>query len=84
MPRGNTDLSSHEYDMHLSSKDSRISREELKQRTIDRRRAHDNSGKGWHFGLGDTPVKIESKEHFKKVLDQRGLMLATDVKKNLR
>ena len=84
MGRGNTDLNSYEYDKHLASKGTRVAKQELKQRTIDRRRAHDSSGIGYHFGLGDAPVRVESKEHFKKVLDQRGLMLATDVKKNLR
>jgi hypothetical protein len=29
-------------------------------------------------------VKVESREHFKHELDKRGLMLASDVKKNLR
>ena len=84
MARGNTDLSSNDYDQHLASKGTRESREELKQRHQDRKRAHKSDGTGWHFGLGDTPVKVERKEDLRKELAKRGLMLEVDVKKNLR
>lgn len=86
MGRGNTDLSNYEYDKHLSTKasTSRSAKQELQQRNAERKGAHDSSGIGYHFGLGNTPVKVESKEHFKKVLDERGLMLRTDVKKELK
>ena len=86
MGRGNTDLSSNEYDNHLASKSStsRSARQELQQRRVDRKCAHDSDGVGYHFGLADTPIKVERKEDFRKVLDSHGLMLATDVKKNLR
>ena len=83
--RGKTDLSSTEYDGFLSSKarDSRTARQELKQRHEDRRNANDGI-RGWHFGISNEPVKVESKEHFKHELDKRGLMLRDDVKKELR
>lgn len=86
MARGDTSLASNDYDNHLSekSKTSRSARQELQQRKSDRRNAHDSSGVGYHFGIADTPVKIERKEDVRKVLDSHGLMLATDVKKNLR
>lgn len=86
MARGNTGLDSHEYDIHLASKSksSSSARQELVQRKIQRKHAHDSSGVGWHFGLGDKPVKVSSKEEFKQELNKRGLMLATDVKKDLK
>lgn len=84
MARGNTDLSSNDYDQHLASKNTRESRIELKQRHRDRKNAHKPDGTGWHFGLGDTPVKVNTKEELRKELHRRGLMLEVDVKKNLR
>lgn len=87
MSRGDTSLRNNEYDSYLASKakgGSRSARQELEQRNADRRNAHDDSGIGYHFGLGNDVVKIESKEHLKKELGKRGLMLATDVSKNLR
>jgi len=86
MGRGKTDLSSNDYDQYLSSKgkSSRTARQELAQRSKDRRNAHDSNGVGYHFGLGDDVVKVTSKEHLKKELDRRGLMLEVDVKKNLK
>lgn len=86
MGRGSRDLSSNDYDSFLSSKakTSRSARQELEQRHSERRNAHDADGRGYHFGLGDTPVKVESREHFKQELDKRGLMLHDDVKKDLK
>lgn len=86
MGRGNTDLSNYEYDKHLTekSKTSKSAQHELRQRNADRKGAHDSSGVGYHFGLAPTPIKVESKEHFKKVLDKHGLMLEVDVKKDLK
>jgi len=87
MGRGNTDLSSNEYDSFLTSKaasGSKSARQELQQRQHEKRHAHDTAGVGYHFGLGDTPVKIRSKEHLKSELSKRGLMLEVDVKKDLR
>ena len=86
MSRGDTSLASHEYDMHLASKvkeGNRSAGRELEQRKAERKCAHDSEGRGWHFGLGDAPVKVEHKEDLRKVLDSQGLMLATDVKKDL-
>lgn len=79
-------LASSDYDNYLARKagDSRSARQELAQRHSDRRNAHDGEGKGWHFGLGNEPVKANSKEEFKHELNKRGLMLATDVRKDLR
>lgn len=86
MGRGNTDLTSNAYDNHLrqKAKTSRSARQELAQRTNERRNAHDSSGVGYHFGLGDKVVKVDSKQHLKHELDKRGLMLHSDVKKDLR
>jgi len=86
MARGSRDLSSRGYDTHLAekAKTSRSARQELAQRSSERRNAHDSSGVGYHFGIADNVVKVESKEHFKHELDKRGLMLQTDVKKDLR
>jgi hypothetical protein len=86
MPRGNTDLTSSDYDAYLTekSKNSRGARQELAQRHSERRNAHDQDGRGYHFGLGAQVVKVESKEHLKHELYKRGLMLETDVDKNLR
>lgn len=84
--RESRDLTNYNYDSYLAgkAKTSNAARHELAQRKSERRNAHDSSGIGYHFGLGDTPVKITSKEHFKKELDKRGLMLEVDVKKKLR
>lgn len=86
MSRGDTSLASSEYDNHLASKSktSRSARQEIEQRKSDRRNAHDSSGVGYHFGIADTPIKVERKEDLRKVLDNHGLMLATDVKKDLK
>ena len=87
MSRGKTDLSSNEYDSYLSEKaksGSRSAKQELQQRNIEKRNAHNSEGIGYHFGLGNTPVKVESREHLKQELKKRGLMLEIDVKKDLR
>lgn len=84
--RESTDLSNYNYDSHLSqkAKTSPGAMRELKERTKERRQAHDSSGIGYHFGIDNKPVKVTSKEHFKHELNKRGLMLHTDVKKDLR
>lgn len=86
MARGNRDLSSNDYDSYLASKagESRGARQELQQRKADRRNANDKDGIGYHFGLGDQVVKVESREHFDKVLNDHGLMKEVDVKKDLK
>lgn len=77
---GKYDLDNYEYDAYLAKKGKRS---EIKKRTDERRNA--NKGiEGWHFGLGDTPVKTKNKEEFKRELDKRGLMMRDDVKKELR
>ena len=85
MARGNTDLTSNEYEQYLASKskNSRSARQELAQRHKDKRNANDGY-RGWHFGIGDAPVKCESKEHFKHELNKRGLMMRDEEKKNLK
>lgn len=86
MGRGNTDLSSYEYDKYLANKagKSREARRELQQRKYERKYAHDSEGVGYHFGLGDEPVKVRSREHLREELGKRGLMLEVDVKRDLR
>ena len=83
---GKKDLTDNSYDDFLTekSKTSRSAKQELQQRHIERRRAHNSEGVGYHFGLGDQPVKIESREHLRNELEKRGLMLEVDVKKNLK
>ena len=86
MGRGNTNLDNYDYDSYLSGKASRskTAKQELQQRKFERKHAHDSEGVGYHFGLGDTPVKIHSREHLRQELDKRGLMLEVDVKRELR
>ena len=86
MARGSRDLTSSEYDNYLAgkSKHSRSAREEIQMRRAEKRNAHDSDGVGYHFGLSDGVVKVESKEHLKHELNKRGLMLETDVRTNLR
>lgn len=86
MARESTDLSNFNYDRHLAEKGktSRSARQELEQRKVERKHAHDGDGVGYHFGLGDGVVRTTSKEHFKHELNKRGLMLATEVNKDLR
>lgn len=77
------DLDNYEYDEHLAkeSRRSRGARRELEQRHTERK----NKGySGWHFGLGDRPVKIKDKEEFKRELDKRNLIARDDVHKELR
>jgi hypothetical protein len=78
------DLDRYDYDSYLASRSqgSRVAREELRQRTVDRRNANDGF-KGYHFGLGDKPIKTEDIKHFKHELDKRGLIMSDEVKKNL-
>lgn len=78
MPRGRTDLGSGEYDNWLAS---RGKHQEVRDRHIERKA---KGYEGWHFGLGDRPVKTNSKEDFKRELERRGLMLKDDVKRRLK
>jgi hypothetical protein len=86
MGRGSTSLDNVEYDSYLVEKagKSRTARQELQQRKFERKHAHDSEGVGYHFGLGDKPVKVNSREHLRQELDKRGLMLEVDVKRDLR
>ena len=86
MARETRDLTNNNYDNWLAQKAqrSRSARQEIQQRNAERRGAHDSEGRGYHFGIDNNVVKAESKEHFKHELDKRGLMLTTDVHKDLR
>jgi hypothetical protein len=86
MGRGNTNLDSSEYDGYLASKakNNKFARRELEQRHVERRNAHDADGVGWHFGLGDQPVKAASREDLRRILGSRGLGLREEVEKELR
>lgn len=78
--RGRTDLSNSEYDEYLA-KNKR--HRELQERHIERKNA--NKGyEGWHFGIGNTPVKCKDKEEFKRALSTRGLVMRDEVKKDLK
>lgn len=84
--RESTGLENINYDNYLASKakSSRAARQELFQRKADRKNAHDSSGVGYHFGIDTVPVKAVSKEHFKQELQKRGLMMAHEIKNDLR
>lgn len=77
------DLTDSSYDNYLSkkAKTSRSALQELRQRKSERT---SKGYSGWHFGIGDAPVKTRDKEEFKRELDKRGLMMKDDVKRNLR
>lgn len=78
MGRGNTDLSSREYDSWLvKNKRER----ELKERHDARK---NGKYEGWHFGLGDKPIYTKDKEHFIKELDKRGLAIKDEYRRNGR
>ena len=80
MGRGDTSLGSSEYDDYLSSKGKG---RELRDRHIQRRKA--NKGyEGWHFGLGEKPVRTRDKAEFKRELEKRGLLMKDDVNRNLK
>ena len=74
MARGNTDLSSHEYDNYLAKN--------KKEKDLrDRHQARVSKGyAGWHFGLGPKPIKIKDKAEFHRVLEQRGCLDANAMK----
>jgi hypothetical protein len=87
MSRGDTSLASNDYDSYLAGRvkeGNRSAGRELEQRRVERKSAHNSEGVGYHFGLGDKPIKVEHKEDLRRVLDSKGLMLATDVKKDLK
>lgn len=69
MGRGNTDLSSHEYDQWLA--------QNKKESELRERHRARQTGKyeGWHFGLGPKPVYTKDKAEFIKALDKRGLAI---------
>lgn len=77
MARGNTDLSSREYDAYLAAnKKDR----ELRERKLERQKASRNYD-GWHFGIDERgPVRTHNKEEFRRELDKRGLIMQDDVK----
>lgn len=77
---GKYDLDNQEYDDYLAKNKKE---RELRARQIERRNA--NKGyEGWHFGLGEKPIKTRNKEEFKRELEKRGLMMRDDVKRRLR
>lgn len=78
--RGRVDLASVDYDdwltQHKKGREVRIRHDERKKA---------NKGyTGWHFGLGDAPIRTRNKEEFKRELDKRGLMMKDDVKRELK
>jgi len=81
MARGNTGLDNYEYDNWLSKNGKA---REVRERTQERKKAHDQDGRGWHFGLSDQPIKCEDRKEFDKVLESHGLMRASEVDKKLR
>lgn len=77
---GKYDLDNYEYDRFLAKNKKE---KELRNRNVERRNA--NKGfSGWHFGLGEKPVKCRDKAEFRDELKKRGLMMKDDVRKTLR
>lgn len=74
---GKYDLDNREYDNWLVSQKKT---KELRERKEARRSA--NKGyEGHHFGIDPRgPVYTKDKDHLRRELDKRGLMLADDVK----
>lgn len=77
---GKTDLDNHEYDNYLASNKKY---KEIRERTQEKKKLSKNFS-GWHFGIDTVPVKTRDKDEFKRALDERGLMMRDDVKKDLR
>ena len=81
MARGNTDLSSKEYDQWLAKEGKT---RELRERKSERQRASKDYD-GYHFGIDPNgPVRTRDKEEFRRELNKRGLMMADDVKNSKR
>ena len=78
MARGSTSLDNYEYDEWLAK--------HRKERELRLRKAErTNKGiRGWHWGLGEKPVKVGDKKEFKRELEKRGLMMKDDVRRRLR
>jgi hypothetical protein len=79
---GSTGLDNYEYDQHLArnKKDK-----ELRERRLARKNA--NKGyEGYHFGITENgkPVYTKDKHEFRKALEENGLMMRDDVKRDLR
>ncbi|KKN51709.1 hypothetical protein LCGC14_0619960 [marine sediment metagenome] len=74
---GKYGLDNYDYDNWLAD---RGKHKEVRERHVERK-SKDYSG--WHWGLGDKPVKVRDKEELKRELDKRGLVLRDDVKKPL-
>ena len=80
MARGRIGLDSNEYDSWLANNGKE---RELRKRNAERKNA--NKGyEGWHFGLGEKPVHAKNKEEFKRALNDRGLMMRDETRRNLR
>lgn len=72
MGYGYTGLDNREYDNFLvKQKNER----ELLRRKKERREASKKDMSGWHFGLGEQPVKTKNIDEFRKELDKRGLAI---------
>lgn len=77
MGRGSTSLDNYEYDRYLASNKKE---RELRERRQERQKASKDYD-GWHFGIDPKgPVRTRNKEEFRKALDNRGLMMESDVK----
>jgi len=80
---GKRDLDSYEYDHYLKGRahKSRDARNEMKDRMESRK---SKGYEGWHFGIGDKPVKTRDKDEFRRALNDRGLMMRDEVKRELK
>ena len=80
MGRGSTGLDNPEYDKWLSENKKE---RELRNRHIERRNANKGYA-GWHFGIDEKPVFAKDKDDFRKRLEERGLVMRDDVRKELK
>jgi hypothetical protein len=76
MGRGNTDLSSNEYDSWLADHHKE---NELRLRHAERQNAHKRDMSGWHFGIDTKPVKVKDMNEFRQELNRRGLSIKDEM-----
>ena len=81
MGRGNTDLSSNEYDSWLSENKKE---NELRLRHAERKEAHKKDMSGWHFGIDTKPVKVKDMQEFRRELAKRNLGIKDEAGKGAR
>lgn len=72
VPRGNTDLSSEEYDKWLAENKRE---RELLERKHARRNALKKDLSGYYFNVDGPPIKVHDVNELRRELDKRGLAI---------